>query len=175
MTSANVNQADKNTFIITRTFNAPQELLFKVWTDVNHLQKWMAPKGFTGRYKKAEIRPGGVAHYSMTGPDGKEMWGKVMYKEINSPTKLVYSQCFSDANEGVTRHPMAAEWPLEMLTTILFESVGTKQTKLTLTWVPVKATHAEIEMFIKSMVGMDQGWAGTFEKLDTYLDEVTGN
>ena len=101
-----------------------------------------------------------------------KMWGKVQYREITSPSRLVYAQYFSDENEGITRHPMSATWPLEMLTTVLFEAAGNK-TKVTLTWeVTSSATPEERDTFEKAKAGMAQGWGGTFAQLETYLNEL---
>ena len=165
-------QGSDNKFTITRVFEAPRELLFKIWTDPNHLKKWMSPGGFAVEYRKAEIRPQGVAHYCMTGANNVKMWGKVQYREITAPSRLVYAQYFSDENEGITRHPMSATWPLEMLTTVVFEAVGNK-TKVTLTWeLTPSATSDERDTFSKAKSGMSQGWGGTFAQLENYLTEL---
>ncbi len=55
-----------------------------------------------------------------------------------------------------------------METVVLFEPVSEK-TRVTLTWVPYKATPEEIEFFRTAMPGMEMGWAGSFEQLDVYL------
>ncbi len=159
-------------FEITRIFDAPRDLLFKVWTQPEHLTKWSGPKGFSIKYEKSDIRPEGIAHYVMTMPDGGEMWGKVIYKELKFPTRIVYLQYFSDADEGVARHPISPTWPLEMLTTVIFEDEGKNKTKITLTWEPQDASREEIETFNNAKGGMSQGWGGSFENLDNYLKEV---
>lgn len=41
-------QGDRE-IVITRVFNAPRELVFKVWTEAEHIAKWWEPKGFTTR------------------------------------------------------------------------------------------------------------------------------
>lgn len=164
---------NNNTFVIERTFIAPRDLVFKVWTQPEHLSKWMAPKGFQSEYKKADLKPGGMYHYVMTGPDNGQMWGKVVYKELKFPSKLVYLQYFSDESGGVTRHPMSATWPLEMLTTILFEELdGGKKTKIILTWEPQGASKEELETFENAKSGMSQGWGETFELLEDYLAKL---
>lgn len=159
-------------FKLERTFAAPRDVVFKVWTQPEHLGKWMAPKGFQSEYKKADVRAGGMYHYVMTSPDGGQMWGKVVYKELKFPSRLVYLQYFSDEAGGVTRHPMSATWPLEMLTTILFEEVHKTKTKIILTWEPQDASQEELETFENAKAGMSQGWGGTFELLESYLAEL---
>ncbi len=157
-------------FVITRTFNAPRDLVFDVWTTPDHLKNWLAPGGMTIQYKKADIRPGGISHYYMETPGGK-MWGKVSYKEIEKPNRLVYVQSFSDENGGVAAHPLAPTFPREMLTTVLFKAVGDK-TEITLTWSPINPSAEESATFEHAKGGMAQGWGGSFDQLDTYIAKL---
>ena len=96
------------------------------------------------------------------------MWGKFVYQEVEAPKRLVWLHSFSDANEGITRHPFHKEWPLELYTTVTFEEEGNK-TKITLTWTPYDARENERKAFVEAIPGMHQGWGGTFEQLTDYL------
>ena len=49
-------------FVLTRTFNAPRELVFDTMTQTEHLQKWWGPQGCTIDVIKNEPRAGGVFH-----------------------------------------------------------------------------------------------------------------
>ena len=101
------------------------------------------------------------------------MYGKIHYKEITKPSKLVYTQFFCDENENITRHPMAPTWPQAMLTTILFDAEGDDQTRVSIRWeIDGNATTAERETFHKAKAGMTQGWTGSFDKLEDYLKTV---
>src|SRR5579862_7545096 len=102
-------------FVITRVFDAPRELVWQVWTDPKHLTNWWGPKGLTMTACKVDLRPGGLFHYGMKTPDGHEMWGKFVYRQIIPPERLVLVVSFSDEQGGITRHPMSATWPLEVL------------------------------------------------------------
>ncbi len=155
-------------FTLSREFAAPRELVWKVWTDPEHLRRWFGPKGFTMPTCAMEFRPGGVFHYGMKSPDGHEMWGKWTFLEIAPPEKLVLINSFSDANGGVTRHPMSATWPLETLSATTFTERDGKTT-LTLRWLPHNATEVERQTFDTSHAGMTQGWSGTMAQLETYL------
>ncbi len=165
------NSGPGKTFTITRTFNAPRELVFDVWTDVKHLTKWFGPKGFTVRFGSLELKPGGTYLYSMTSPDGKEMWGKWVFREIKRPEKIVLVNSFSDAAGGLKRHPWSPNWPLETLsTTTLVEADG--KTVMTLVWQPINATDLERQTFDGAIDGMTGGWTGTFDQLEAYLTTV---
>jgi len=115
-----------------------------------------------------ELRPGGSYHYGMRSPDGQEMWGKWVFREIKAPERLVLVNSFSDAQGGITRHPMAPTWPREMLSTTTFAEQGGKTT-LSLEWLPINATPEEIATFEAARAGMTQGWTGTFEQFTDYL------
>ncbi len=158
-------------FVITREFSAPRELVWKAWTEREHLIKWFGPRGCTISTAQLDFRPGGTFLYAMRGPDGKEMWGKFTYREIVAPQKLVLVNCFSDADGGTTRHPFSATWPLEMLTTTTLAERGDK-TLLTIEWVPLNATDEELKTFDAMRDSMTQGWTGTFQQLDEYLAKV---
>jgi len=60
--------AEDLTLHITRIFDAPRPLVFKAWTDPNHLARWWGPRGFTLPSCEAEFRPGGSYRYHMRGP-----------------------------------------------------------------------------------------------------------
>ena len=158
-------------FTITRTFHAPRELVFRAWTQPEHLARWMSSAGMTQFSTSLDLRPGGVFHYGLRTPDGQQLWGKWVFREIEAPSRLVFVSSFSDAAGGFTRHPMAADWPLETLSTVTFtEQAG--QTVLTLSAAPLNASESERQTFAGAVAGMDQGWGGTFAQLETYLADV---
>ncbi len=158
-------------FVLTRTFDAPRELVFKAWTDPEHLKRWFGPKGFTMPSCSLDLRPGGVFHYCMKSPDGHEMWGKWIFREIVTPEKLVVIVSFSDAKGGVTRHPLSPNWPLETLSKSTFTEHAGKTT-LTLEWSAFNATEAERKTFDEGHSGMQQGWGGTMDQLAAYLAKL---
>ena len=98
-------------FVVSRSFDAPSELMFKLWTDPKHLQHWYSPKGFTVLKAEGEYVAGGHYHYGMKAADGKEVWGMSYILEVKSPERLVYIDTFSDAQGGLSRHPFAPNWP----------------------------------------------------------------
>lgn len=155
-------------FRITRTFNAPRDVVWKAWTTPELFAKWFGPKGFSSTVKTMDFRPGGILHTCLKSPDGMEMWGKFVYREITPPSRLVWEHSFSDAAGNITRHPGHATWPLTLITTVMLEDAGEK-TNLTLTWVPFNATDLETRTFAEGIPGMNQGWGGTFDQLTSFL------
>lgn len=160
----------KDNFVINRSFNVPIETMYDMWTNPKHFQQWLPPTGFKMEFIKADIKPGGHTFYMMT--DGNiKMWGKSHYLEMNKRDRIQYTQQFSDENGNLSRHPMAPTWPATMLTTIQLTSEGPDQTRVTITWEPHGATtREELETFIQAKAGMTQGWTGSFDKLESYIE-----
>ena len=155
-------------FVLTRVFDAPRDLVWKAFTDPERMKHWWGPKGFKVLHSKMDLRPGGSYHYGMQAPDGKAMWGKFVYREVVPPEKLVFVNSFSDEKGGITRHPMAPTWPLEMLSVFTFEDLGGK-TRFTVRWAPHNASEEERKTFDAGHDSMRQGWGGTMEQLAAYL------
>jgi len=156
-------------FVINRTFEAPREVVFAMWTDPAHVAKWMPPQGFTMEFLNVDIRPGGRSFYRMT--NGQiSMYGGAEYLETRPPERFVYTQQFRDEHGAVARHPMAPTWPETMLTTVEFAEEGPDATRITLTWEPYgAATDEEIATFANARGGMTGGWTGSFDKLEEFL------
>jgi uncharacterized protein YndB with AHSA1/START domain len=155
-------------FVITRVFDAPRALIFKAWTDPEHLKHWWGPQGFTFVKCKLDLRPGGLFHYLMRSPDGNEMWGKFVFREIVPPERLIWVNSFSDKDANTTRPPWNPPWPLEILNTLTFiEQEG--KTTVTLRGIPVNATGEERKTFETGFESMQQGFKGTLDQLAEYL------
>ena len=159
-------------FVINRTFDAPIDVMFDMWTNPKHFNKWLPPTGFDMEFKRVDIKPGGSSFYVMKSANFT-MYGKVEYLKIEKPDTISYNQQFCDENEKVSRHPMAPTWPETMLTTVKLAEEGPDHTRVTVTWEVVgKATPEEMDTFIKARGGMTQGWTGSFDKLEDYLLKV---
>jgi uncharacterized protein YndB with AHSA1/START domain len=155
-------------FVISRTLDAPRDLVWKAFTEPARMNEWWGPKGFPVATSKMDFRPGGAYHYALAIPDGSLMWGRFVYREIVAPERIVLINSFSDEEGGLNRHPMIPTWPLELLSVFRFtEHDG--RTTFTLEWAPLDATAEECEMFASGHVHMTQGWSGTLEQLEAHL------
>ncbi len=170
--SSQAKTSEHREFSITRVVDAPRALVWKAFTEAERLARWWGPKGFTMGICKLDLRPGGVFHYRMRSPDGRDMWGKFVYREIAAPERLVFVNSFSDENEGVTRHPMSPSWPLQVLTTVTFSERDGKTT-LALRGGPVDATPTERNTFEAGFESMQRGFTGTLDQLVDYLSVPT--
>ena len=114
--------------------------MWQAWTDAKALKKWWGPKGFEVVSTKVDLKPGGMFHYHLRSPNGQDMWGKFVYREIVPEERLVFISSFSDEAGGETRHPLAPDWPLRMLSTVTFAEKAGKTT-ITVRWLPYEATQ----------------------------------
>ncbi len=134
--------------ILTRVFDAPRELVFKVWSDPAHVRRWWGPKGFTLPGCEMDFRPGGAYRFVMRGPGGQDYPFQGVYREIVVPERIVFTAIL----DNLPGH--------ELVTTVTFAEEGGK-TKLTVrqTTPPGEAGR-----------GQNQGWS---ESLDRLADLIT--
>jgi len=157
--------------VIIREFNAPRQLVYDAWTTAAYLAKWWGPAGGAIEVKKFDLRPGGVFHYAMLHPDLGKVWGKFTYREITAPELIIFTSSFSDEEGAITPMLWMPVWPLEILNILsLTEHDG--KTRLSLGGRPINASAEEIAAYKEMLKSMQQGFNGTFEKLETFLAEM---
>jgi uncharacterized protein YndB with AHSA1/START domain len=154
--------------VLERVFDAPRELVFKMFEDAEHLRRWWGPRGWELTVCNVDFRPGGVWHYCMKCVDEKqgefysmESWGKAVYKDIDEPETIVYTDYFSDA-EGKENDAMPAT---EVM--MAFIDLGGR-TKLVSRseYVSAEALKTVMDM------GMLQGITETWDRLEERLNQV---
>ena len=155
------------TLVITRIFDAPRELVFKVWTDPKHIVNWWGPGGFTAPSATVDLRIGGALHYCMRGPDGKDYWTKGFFHEIIVPEKIVCTMFFSDKDgnlRSATDYGMGADFPGEMLDTVTFDALPGNKTKLTI--------RRSTPLAISKRYMEDQGWNSSLDKFAAEVERL---
>ena len=73
----------QNEIAMTRTFDAPRELVFAMWTNPDHVAWWFGPKGFTMTIESMDVRPGGAWRFVMHGPDGRNYDNHIIYSVVD--------------------------------------------------------------------------------------------
>lgn len=143
--------------VFTRTFHAPRELVFRAWTDPQHLPHWWGPQGFTNTIQAIDVRPGGVWRFIMHGPDGVDYPNKILFLEIDPPGRLVFAHSSGGADDQAA-----------FRTTVTFaEAAG--QTVLTMRMA--FPTAAEREQAVREY-GAVQGGQQTLDRLAIQLAEL---
>lgn len=144
---------------VSRTFDAPLELLWKAWTDPKHFMKWYGPKGFTAPTCEIDLREGGRHLWSMLSPDGRQMYFTGSFKEVMPMERLVFTDSSSDAEGNVLSSGMAGKGvPDTMDVTVTFVHTDGKTT-LTVSHVGYGPGAEYAKM----------GWEQAFDKLAAIL------
>jgi uncharacterized protein YndB with AHSA1/START domain len=77
--------------LITRVFDAPAALVFRIWEDRAHAIRWWGPKNFTTPYLEMDFRPGGKWRACIVSPAKKESWMSGVYREIVRDKRIVFT------------------------------------------------------------------------------------
>lgn len=161
--------ADVERFFITRSFDAPIDRIYEMWTDPEHLARWLPPAGATMQFFRTEPRIGGTSFYAMRLDGGLAIYGRLTYLALEKPDRIVYLQHFCDEKEVVIRPPFFADWPLAMLTTVELVSESPDSTRVTVRWEPQDANPDDVSEFVKQRGSMTMSWTGSFDKLEALV------
>ena len=152
---SNAVESAERVLVLTRLFDAPRSLVFKAWTEPEHLARWWGPRGFTSTIIANDVRPGGAYRFHMRGPEGDDHWLQGVYREVVAPERLVMAGAWTDA-DGKPTSP-------ETLLTVTFEEHEGK-TKLTL--------HQAVFESVTARDAHRGGWTSSLERLAEYLATV---
>lgn len=89
---------------IVRTFDAPIETIWAMWTDAEMFKKWYGPMGMSVPVAEMDVTVGGTRKVcmEMVRPDRTmTMWFTGVYKEVTAPTRLVYTESMCDADGNI--------------------------------------------------------------------------
>lgn len=154
----------QDAIVIERIFDAPVDLIWKMWTQPEHFKQWYGPQGFSVPVAEMDLRVGGkrLVCMQMQTPDGSmQFWTAGEYTQIVPHQRLVYTESMSDENGNVVSpaaqgmddgHPTTTE------VTIRLEDLGGR-TKMVLTHAGMPADQQ----------GATEGWEQAFAKLGDYL------
>jgi len=149
-----IAEPGKQEIVITRTFDAPRELVFKVMTNPQHVPHWWGPRGMTTTVDKMDVRHGGVWRFIHHTPDGEAYAFRGVYHRVVPNEEIV--QTFEW--EGMPGHISLETATLED------DNGGTR-----LRSVAVYQSVADRDGMISS--GMEGGMAETYARLDELLLE----
>lgn len=142
--------------VITRVFDAPRSLVFRLWADPAHAKHWMGPRGFTASHLEQDLRPGGAWRLCLYQDDGgRDLWQGGVYREVVEPERLVFTFAW-DGENGRRGH--------ETLVTVTFAEHQGK-TKMTFR----QAVFPSVEQ----RDGHRQGWSSSFDRLAEYVAKLS--
>jgi uncharacterized protein YndB with AHSA1/START domain len=154
--SASDIATEERTLVITRIFDAPRELVFKLWSDPKHLVQWMGPREYPAMKVDNDFRVGGKWRIGLRSIDGSEdLWQSGVYREIDAPRKLAFTFMWEGMKGGTP--------PNETFVSIELKNLDGK-------------TRMTFRQFLFDTVsnrnGHNYGWNSTFDRLDSYLAQL---
>ncbi len=141
--------------VVTRVFDAPQELVWKAYTDPAAIPQWWGPRSHTTTVDKMDVRPGGAWRYVSHDADGNEYGFRGEYREVVPLQRLVATFEFE---------PMPGHVSVETLTLVEHEG------KTALTNTSVFDSVEDRDGMLQS--GMEQGLRETYDRLAEYLETL---
>jgi uncharacterized protein YndB with AHSA1/START domain len=143
------NDTGDRELYLTRTLDAPVELVWEMWTDPEHISNWWGPDGFTNTITVMDMRAGGEWNLVMHGPDGTDYKNKSIFKEIIKHKKIVYDH---------------VSYP-NFTATIEFEEQGDRTL---IKWHMLFESAAQFLQVVKTFKA-DEGLKQNLAKLEAYL------
>ena len=137
---------------ITRSFNAPAALVFKAWTQAEHLVRWLGPKSHPAREVEVDFREGGAWRACLRSPDGEDLWMGGRYREISPPDRLVLTFAWDSTG-------------FETVVTIRLEEVGERT---------VMHFHQAPFASVDSCDSHNEGWSSSFDRLAEHVADFAG-
>jgi uncharacterized protein YndB with AHSA1/START domain len=140
--------------VITHTFAAPRDLVWKMFTDMRHMQQWMGPAEFPASHMEGDLRIGGKWRGTLRASDGsgRELGQGGEFREIREPERLSFTFKWDNRPNDPG---------FETLITIDFEEEDDDLTVMTFRQSPFNT--------VANRDGHVYGWNSAFERLDQYL------
>lgn len=107
--------------VLSRVYDAPRELVFRMWTEGEHLAKWFGPKGFTCTMHEVNVRVGGRWRFDMLAPNGTVFSNRIEYLEIVPNERIVFDHG-TDTDDDPNRFRV----------TVTFDEQANKKTVVTM-------------------------------------------
>jgi uncharacterized protein YndB with AHSA1/START domain len=140
---------------INRLIDAPVTLMWKVWTEPEHLAAWWGPQGFTNTDCSVDLKVGGELRITMVGPDGARYPTEATFEDIVPNQRLVMALA-AVSPEGVLQ--------LRSQTTVTMRDEGGK------TRLIVQAdARGFIPEAVQMLAGMEMGWSQSLDKLAGFV------
>jgi len=150
--------------VIERSFDAPADLIWQMWTKPEHFKVWYGPDGAAVPVAKMDVRVGGsrLVCLEVDTPGGPmQMWFTGEYREVVENQRLIYTESMSDENGNVISPPdmgMPGGHPATTEVRIELEDLGGR-TKMVLTHTGIAAGSPGAA-----------GWAMALSKLAAHVE-----
>ena len=94
----------QDSVVIERSFDAPVDVIWQMWTVPEHFAAWYGPEGATIPVAKMDVRVGGsrLVCMEVQTPGGPmQMWFTGEFREVVENERLVYTESMADQDGNV--------------------------------------------------------------------------
>ena len=148
------NNVKKRDLVVTRLFDAPLALVWKAWTEPEHVMRWWGPNYFTSPTCEIDFREGGTSLVCMRSPEGQDFYNTWTYQKIVPMQQIEFIQNLAD-KDGQRVDPVKVglrpDFPQDVRTVVTFKAVGDK-TEMTMT----EYGFPDTQMFELAELGLHQ-------------------
>ncbi|MEO8562463.1 MAG: SRPBCC family protein [bacterium] len=146
--------------VFTRLVDAPREQVWQVWTEMEHLHRWWGPAGFTTTTHEFAFVPDGEWRFIMHGPDGTDYPNRIVFREIDPPSRLVYQNGWD-----------ALGAPLDFTVVVTFvPDLGKTRFSMHMTFRDAESLRKAVELY-----GVLPGGTQTLDRLADYVEGRPAN
>jgi len=140
--------------LLTRTFDAPVSLVFRIWAEREHMMRWLGPKAFTCTSLDLDFRPGGKWRARITSDAHGESWMGGEFREIEKDKRIVYTFAWEDGRD---------QPGIDTLITVRFEEEDGKT---------VQSFHQAPFINVEARDSHVEGWNECIDKEQAYAESL---
>lgn len=108
--------------VSSRVFNFSRALVFRAWTEPEHLKIWWGPAGFTNTFHEFDLRPGGTWKLTMHGPEKGNYENESRFIRIETPSLIEWQRISKPVFRVLTTFEEIAEDKTRVIFRMIFET-----------------------------------------------------
>ncbi len=147
---------------VTSEFDAAPDAVWQLWADPRRLERWWGPPTYPATFVEHDMRPGGVATYYMTSPEGDRYGGWWKFLEVDAPRSILLEDGFADEHGTPNDELPVTTTRVE----VVARDGGGTTMRIRSTFPSTEAMQQMIEM------GMEEGLAAAMGQIDGILAEI---
>lgn len=151
---ASAKKLNDDELLITRTFNAPVSLVFRIWESREHMMRWLGPEEFTCTHLDLDFRPGGAWRACIAADAYGTSWMGGQFREIETDRRIVYTFAWEDGPD---------QPGMETLVTVTFEEHDGQT---------VQYFHQTPFISVEARDSHVSGWNSCFNREQAYVEAL---
>ena len=154
--------------MLERVVDVPKELVWRAWTEPEHLKKWFTPVPWRTVDCEIDLRPGGIFRTVMRSPEGKDFPNVGCYLEVVENAKLVWTNVLAPGFR-----PGGDAGDPETCGALFFTAVITLESQGKATKYTALVMHADEDSRKRhAELGFHDGWGTALEQLVAHAKTI---